>query len=231
MISSLRGLEPFGEGTQTGRLWRKNTRKPSNLSDSSSNIWAAMKASFRLCPLILLFSLSPAKLSIAYRYYGPYEESGIQLAKARHGNLQGFIDRSNSTISLELRWKWILHVTKPIVFPHGKGVMHSDLRLENYLVHSTPMDLWLCDLGGSTCEKSGLDGGHLPDDPFSDPPYPAGIHTGHRYLQFRIHLLHHPNRLLATSKWSSPRLIWKGMPSRIRCARSLKRSISPRCPT
>lgn len=31
------------------------------------------------------------------------------------------------------------------------------------------MDLWLCDFGGSTCERLGLDGGHLPDSGFFDP--------------------------------------------------------------
>jgi len=33
----------------------------------------------------------------------------------------------------------------------------------------TSLDLLLCDFGGSSCEALGLDGGHLPDDPFFDP--------------------------------------------------------------
>jgi serine/threonine protein kinase len=40
------------------------------------------------------------------------------------------------------------------------------------LVHATTpksLDLWLCDFGGSTCEKLGLDGKHLPDPGFFDP--------------------------------------------------------------
>jgi serine/threonine protein kinase len=51
-------------------------------------------------------------------------------------------------------------------------VIHSDLRPENFLVHATTptsLDLLLCDFGGSTCLKLGLDGGHLPDYGFLDP--------------------------------------------------------------
>jgi hypothetical protein len=60
-------------------------------------------------------------------------------------------------------------------------VIHSDLRLENYLVHGTvgpcigpslSLDLWLCDFGGSQCEELGSNGGKLPDDPFFDPREP-----------------------------------------------------------
>jgi serine/threonine protein kinase len=53
-------------------------------------------------------------------------------------------------------------------------VIHSDLRPDNFLVHSAStipvsLDLWLCDFGGSTCERLGLDGKHLPDPGFFDP--------------------------------------------------------------
>lgn len=111
-------------------------------------------------------------LSIANRYRGPYAESGIQLAEANHGNLQDYIDTHNKQIGLALRWKWVLQATKAVVLLHQKGVIHSDLRLDNYLVHSPGLDLWICDFGGSFCEKLGLDGRHLPDDPFFDPRLP-----------------------------------------------------------
>lgn len=51
-------------------------------------------------------------------------------------------------------------------------MIHSDLRPENFLVHATTptsLDLQLCDFGGSTYEKLGLDGGSLPDWGFFDP--------------------------------------------------------------
>ncbi|KAB5511443.1 hypothetical protein GE09DRAFT_1180164 [Coniochaeta sp. 2T2.1] len=74
---------------------------------------------------------------------------GLLLAEASHGSLQRYLDENNDT-----------------------GVINSDLRPENFLVHattSTSLDLWLCDFGGSTCEELGLDGKHLPDPGFFDP--------------------------------------------------------------
>ncbi|KIV97856.1 hypothetical protein PV10_01560 [Exophiala mesophila] len=106
-------------------------------------------------------------------------DTGILLSEAVHGNLQAYIDSNNPTIDTALRWKWSLQAAEAIAYLHEKGVIHSDLRPENYLVHATveprddvdpspSLDLWLCDFGGSVCEELGLDGGHLPDDPFFD---------------------------------------------------------------
>jgi serine/threonine protein kinase len=64
-------------------------------------------------------------------------------------------------------------VAEAIVHVHEKYVVHSDLRPENFLVDrvdgSSAISIWLCDFGGSVCERLGLDGGHLPDTPFFDP--------------------------------------------------------------
>ncbi|KAF1360121.1 kinase-like protein [Lizonia empirigonia] len=104
--------------------------------------------------------------------------TGIKLSKASHGNLQAFIDSNNATIDTLLRCKWSLQVVEAVVYAHECDVIHSDLKPENYLVHNTvdpgigsppSFDLWLCDFGGSKCDKLKLDRGKLPDDPFFDP--------------------------------------------------------------
>lgn len=54
------------------------------------------------------------------------------------------------------------------------GVVHSDLRPRNFLVHETregDYDLPLCDFGGATCDELNLDGGCLPDGPFYNPEF------------------------------------------------------------
>lgn len=74
-----------------------------------------------------------------------------------------------------------MQAIEAVVYVHEQGVIHSDLRPENFLVHGTvssymdsspSLDLWLCDFGGSKCEELGLDGQTLPDDPFFDPREP-----------------------------------------------------------
>jgi serine/threonine protein kinase len=105
-------------------------------------------------------------------------DDGILLSEASHGNLQNFIDSSNTTIATSLRLRLAQHAAEAITYVHEKGVIHSDLRLENFLVHDsgersadgvTLFNLWLCDFGGSTCETLELDGRHMPDTPFFDP--------------------------------------------------------------
>ena len=115
---------------------------------------------------------------MVFRYLG-YQSSareGLLLAEANQGNLQLYIDKHHSAMSAQLRQKWCRQAVEAVDFLHQKGVIHSDLRLENYLVHMAngSTDLWLCDFGGSTCQGLGLDGGHLPDDPFFDPRLASG---------------------------------------------------------
>ncbi|KAI9841305.1 MAG: hypothetical protein M1837_000791 [Sclerophora amabilis] len=99
--------------------------------------------------------------------------SGILLSEAPHGSLQAYIDSNYATMSAPLRWNLCEQATEAIVHVHSKGVIHSDLRPDNFLVHQvvTPRSasLWLSDFGGSMCPDLELDGGHLPDIPFSDP--------------------------------------------------------------
>ncbi|WVN86093.1 uncharacterized protein L203_101252 [Cryptococcus depauperatus CBS 7841] len=104
-------------------------------------------------------------------YLGPHP-SGILLAHAPHGDLQAYIDTKHATLSTLHCWSLWEQATEAIVHLHSKGVIHSDLRPDNFLVHQAPqpfVGIWLCDLGGSFCAELGLDGEHLPDIPFSDP--------------------------------------------------------------
>ncbi|KAI1799617.1 kinase-like protein [Daldinia bambusicola] len=95
---------------------------------------------------------------------------GLLLAEASHGSLQQYLD-NHDTIPLPIQKKWCRQVVESIAYIHQQGVIHSDLRPDNLLVHATAtsLDLYLCDFGGSTCEKLGLDGESLPDSGFSDP--------------------------------------------------------------
>lgn len=94
------------------------------------------------------------------------------LAQASHGNLQEYIDANNPSIDLPLRKKWCRQSTEAIAYIHDFGVIHSDLRPDNFLVHeATPgtLSLLLCDFGGASCSALQLDGNRLPDEPFYDP--------------------------------------------------------------
>ncbi|KAF2835319.1 kinase [Patellaria atrata CBS 101060] len=107
-------------------------------------------------------------------YLGAYDK-GILLREASHGNVQTYLNSNLAVIDNSLRWKWSLQAVEAVVYIHSAGVIHSDLRPENFLVHATTelsLDLWLCDFGGARCDKLGLNVHHLPDDPFFDPRLP-----------------------------------------------------------
>lgn len=98
--------------------------------------------------------------------------TGLLLAEASHGSLQHFLDSQNHTIPLYLQKKWVRQAIESVAYIHSLGVIHCDLRPDNFLVHATSptdLELWLCDFGGSVCEALDLDGGGLPDAGFSDP--------------------------------------------------------------
>ncbi|KZL70511.1 protein kinase-like domain protein, partial [Colletotrichum tofieldiae] len=95
---------------------------------------------------------------------------GLLLAEASHGGLQQYLD--NGDVSQSLRQRWFLQAIECVAYIHSKGIVHSDLRPDNFLIDETSpktLDLLLCDFGGSVCEELGIDGGGLPDAGFSEP--------------------------------------------------------------
>ena len=114
------------------------------------------------------------ELIVVIRYLGVHL-SGIVLSEAPYGSLQSYIDSNHMKMSASQCWNLCEQVAEAIVHIHSKGVIHSDLRPENFLVHQlTPASasIWLGDFGGSMCVELQLDGGHLPDTPFFDPRMP-----------------------------------------------------------
>ena len=111
------------------------------------------------------------ELIAVYRYLGEYN-SGIILSEASHGTLQAYIDVNNANIPISQRWDFCEQLTEATAHIHSKSMIHSDMRPDNVLVHQvahSPVSLWLNDFGGSTYEELQLDGGHLPDFPFTGP--------------------------------------------------------------
>lgn len=107
------------------------------------------------------------------RFLGPFEPQGLRFVEADFGSLQSFIDNHFEKVSAEEKLQWRRQATEAIVYIHGKGVIHSDLRPENFLLYLTTegsKSVRLCDFGGSVFGD--LDGGHLPDAGFFDPRKP-----------------------------------------------------------
>ncbi len=103
------------------------------------------------------------------RYHGWHDDAagphGLLLEEA-DSNLEDYLQKEDQITRSE-REALCKQAIQSIVYIHEKGVIHSDLRPENFLVSGG--NIWLCDFGGSTCETHDLDGGHLPDSGFWDP--------------------------------------------------------------
>jgi serine/threonine protein kinase len=108
------------------------------------------------------------------RFLGPSETPrGLLFAEANAGNLQTYLDHQGGVINTVLCLQWCSQAAEAIRHIHQKGVIHSDLRPENYLLHRNSdgiLNLFLSDFGGST--SGVIDGGHLPDSGFFNPQNP-----------------------------------------------------------
>lgn len=104
------------------------------------------------------------------RFLGWYAEfpTGLLLAEAT-SSLQHVLDSHHDRILPEVRLKWFLQAIESIAYIHQRGIWHSDIRPDNFLVDGPDQDLRLCDFGGATCPQLGLSGNQLPDAGFFDP--------------------------------------------------------------
>ncbi|KPM35467.1 hypothetical protein AK830_g11095 [Neonectria ditissima] len=103
----------------------------------------------------------------------------LLLGEANRGDLQDYLI-AHPDIPVAQRLAWCRQITEAIEYIHGHGVIHSDLRPGNILVHeSAPgsLDLQLCDFGGAVCEELGVDGQSLPDGPFYSPVFKYEMNT------------------------------------------------------
>ena len=109
---------------------------------------------------------------IITRYLG-LQGDRILLGEASHGDIQTYLDSHPST-SLDQRLLWCRQIAESIDYIYSCGVLHSDLRPGNILVHEIvpgARDLLLSDFGGSVCEELKVDGKALPDGPFYSPVF------------------------------------------------------------
>jgi serine/threonine protein kinase len=116
--------------------------------------------------------LAPANRAIRYHGWQTDFPTGLLFAEASHGSLQRFLDEHNGDIALNIRRKWMRQAIESVAYVHSRGIVHCDLRPDNFLVHGTglsDLDLLLCDFGGSTCNELGILANSLPDAGFFDP--------------------------------------------------------------
>ncbi|KAI0382070.1 kinase-like protein [Hypomontagnella monticulosa] len=108
------------------------------------------------------------------RYLGWLDDfpTGLLLEEASNGSLQDYLDHNEKeTIPMDIRKKWFQQTIESISYIHSRGVIHGDLRPENFLLTSS-LDIRLCDFGKSNCEELQITTGGLPDSGFSNPKFP-----------------------------------------------------------
>ncbi|EEH02619.1 conserved hypothetical protein [Histoplasma capsulatum G186AR] len=111
-------------------------------------------------------------------WHSPTAESHDSVKHIKHSfnveeQILGILGDHPRIINTILRLQWCFQAAEAIRYIHQKGVIHSDLRPENYLLHRNSdgiLNLFLSDFGGST--SGVIDGGHLPDSGFFNPRKP-----------------------------------------------------------
>ncbi|KAH7009399.1 kinase [Microdochium trichocladiopsis] len=99
---------------------------------------------------------------------------GLALAKA-DGSLQDVLDGNRGSASLACRRRWCVQAAEAVAYIHDRGVLHSDLRPDNFLVRGSVLQL--SDFNGAVCRTHGLDGQQLPDGGFWNLEWETTVHT------------------------------------------------------
>lgn len=100
-------------------------------------------------------------------FLGTFEPQGLLFVEADLGSLQLFIDHHFEEVSLDDKVSWRWQAAEAIAYVHEKGIIHSDLRPDNFPLYSAKE--------GSKSNRLydfGVNGGHLPDAGFFDTRKP-----------------------------------------------------------
>ncbi|KAF1957729.1 kinase-like protein [Byssothecium circinans] len=107
------------------------------------------------------------------KYLGRHEH-GLRFELAANGDVSRYLSSHDPSESPEqLRRKWAMQAAEALAFIHDKGVIHSDIHPNNFLLDEH-LDIKLCDFAGSVFGT--LDGAamesvrfFLPRDPLTTP--------------------------------------------------------------
>lgn len=99
---------------------------------------------------------------------------GLALARADR-SLQQVLDSLQGSEQLDIRRLWCVQAAEAVAHMHDRGVLHCDLRPDNFLVRKGVLQL--SDFNGAFCHEHGLDGQQLPDGGFWNLQFEATAHT------------------------------------------------------